>query len=102
MEKVVRDGKVAVVFQPEFGAGWYTWNTELPEIVFDPNIVYFLQNRDLDKLSAYIELKYPDRHFSGFDSLVVTWIPEGTEFKIDEYDGRETIVFKERIKWLEA
>lgn len=28
-DKVVRKGKVAVAYSPQFGAGWTTWNKEL-------------------------------------------------------------------------
>ena len=40
-DRVIRDGLVAVVYSPGFGAGWYTWNLESPEILFDPNIVTY-------------------------------------------------------------
>lgn len=26
MDKVIKDGKVAVLYSPGFGAGWFTWN----------------------------------------------------------------------------
>jgi hypothetical protein len=28
MEKVIRDGKVAVLYSPGYGAGWYSWNRD--------------------------------------------------------------------------
>ena len=31
IEKVVRDGKVAVLVSPGYGAGWSTWNICLAE-----------------------------------------------------------------------
>ena len=102
MEKVIRDGKVAVIFQPEFGAGWYTWNLDHPEIVFDPNIVHHIELKEWDKLQVYMELRYPDGHFGGFESLAIMWLDEGTEFKIDEYDGQESVVLRKKIKWLSA
>jgi hypothetical protein len=102
MEKVIRDGRVAVIFSPGFGAGWYTWNLDHPEIIFDPNIVYFIETQEMDKMQTYVDLKYPDLYLGHFQELVIKWIPEGTEFKIDEYDGNETIVLKEQIKWLVA
>jgi hypothetical protein len=102
MEKVVRNGKVAVIFSPEFGAGWYTWNQDHPEIVFDPNLVYFIETKEIDKLRTYVELKYPDLYLGGFEDLAIMWLNKGTEFKIDEYDGKETIVLRKRVKWLTA
>jgi hypothetical protein len=34
--------------------------------------------------------------------LEVTWVPEGTEFKINEYDGAESVETKDEIGWLIA
>ncbi len=34
IQKLSQDGKVAVLYSPGFGAGWYTWNTDAPEILF--------------------------------------------------------------------
>jgi acetyl-CoA acetyltransferase len=39
MEKVIRDGKVAILYSPGFGAGWSTWNSYSNEMIFDPDIV---------------------------------------------------------------
>ena len=36
IEKLSQDGKVAVLYSPGFGAGWYTWNMTVPQILFDP------------------------------------------------------------------
>jgi len=102
MEKVVRDGKVAVLFSPGYGAGWYTWNQDNPEIVFDPNIVHFVETQEFEKLEAYVDLKYPDLYLSGLGDLEIKWIPEGTEFRISEYDGNESVVTKQDDTWFVA
>ena len=40
MERFIKDGKVAVVIAPSFGAGWSSWNSELKEtLAFHPAIV---------------------------------------------------------------
>jgi hypothetical protein len=102
LEKVIRDGKVAVIYSPGFGAGWYTWNRENPEIIFDPNIVHYVELEEWDKLQVYIELKYPDVYSSAFSNLTIQWLDQGAEFKIDEYDGNESIILKEKESWLVA
>jgi hypothetical protein len=38
----------------------------------------------------------------GVDDLAVEWIPEGADFIINEYDGAETIVLKDQMKWIKA
>jgi hypothetical protein len=102
MEKVIRDGKVAILFSPGFGAGWYSWNQEHPEIVFDPMIVDCVEKKDMAKLETYIAMKYPEIYTGGLDDLTVKWISEGTLFRIHEYDGSESIEVKEDLDWLIA
>lgn len=99
MEKVVRDGKVAVVYSPGFGAGWYTWNQEHPELLFDPTIVKYVEDQDLDSLRSYMGLKFPEVYVSDYNDLTVKWIPQGIEFRIDEYDGNESVVTKQDDNW---
>jgi hypothetical protein len=102
MQKLSKDGKVAVLYSPGFGAGWSTWNQEYPEIMFDPNIVKFVEKEEWDKCKAYVELKYPDIYAGGLQDLQVEWIPEGTLFRVHEYDGSESIEIKEELNWLIA
>lgn len=30
MDKVIRDGMVAVIYSPGYGAGWSSWNRDYP------------------------------------------------------------------------
>jgi len=102
MNKLVENGKVAVVYSPGFGAGWYTWNTEYPEIVFDPSIVTYVKTERWDELKVYVELKYPEIYAGGIEDLTVEWIPIGSQFKVTEYDGSESIEYRDSNNWLTA
>jgi len=102
MNKLIQDGKVAVLYSTGFGAGWYTWNQEYPQILFDPAIVKFVEKEKWDELKTYVTLKYPDIYTGGLGSLRVEWIPEGTLFKVVEYDGAESIELKENNDWIVA
>lgn len=102
MEKLIVDGKVAVLYSPGFGAGWSTWNSEYPELMFDPNIVHYLEKGDKQSILSYCELKYPGAYLGGLDGLEVAWIPVGAEFVIDEYDGSETVVNRYDMTWVIA
>ena len=53
MNKLIVDGKVAVLISPGFGAGWYTWNYDYPEILFDPAIVKLVMEEKFDELTIY-------------------------------------------------
>lgn len=47
MEKVIKDGKVAVCFSPHYGAGWSTWADEKHRetLLFHPAIVNMVLNK---------------------------------------------------------
>jgi hypothetical protein len=102
MNKLTDNGKVAVLYSPGFGAGWSTWNQEVPEIIFDPAIVKFVENDQMAELTTYVTLKYPDLYTGGMKDLAIAWVPEGTLFKINEYDGSESIELKENDNWITA
>ena len=52
-ERVVRDGRVAVLVSPGFGAGWSTWaDRELRErLLFDPEVVAWVEGGKVDKIN---------------------------------------------------
>jgi hypothetical protein len=102
MNKFIKDGMVAVLVSPGFGAGWYTWNYERPEILFDPGIVDLVDQDMWSELETYVTLKYPDIYKGGMQDLRIEWVPEGTLFKIHEYDGSESIEYKENDHWMIA
>jgi len=102
IDKLIDNGKVAVLYSPGFGAGWYTWNQEVPEILFDPAIVKFVEEDQWAELVTYVTLKYPGLYMGGMKELAIAWIPEGTLFKVNEYDGSESIELKEDNDWIVA
>jgi hypothetical protein len=95
MEKVIVDGKVAVLYSPGYGAGWYSWNKHLPEIVFDSSIVKLVLEERFDELETFMTLKYSDVYLGGLTELEVEWIKIGRLFRITEYDGNEDIEYKD-------
>jgi hypothetical protein len=102
MNKVIRDNRVAVIYSPGFGAGWYTWNYEYPEMIFDPVIVGYLESDSREEISTYVAMRYPDAYVGGLDDLTIGWVPEGSDFRIHEYDGNESIEIKDELNWLTA
>jgi len=101
MDRVIRDGKVAVIFSPGYGSGWYT-SHDIEALIFDPSIVAWIEAEEQDKILNYMTLKYPNVYLGTLDDLRIAWIPEGTEFQIDEYDGSESILFKDKVSWITA
>jgi hypothetical protein len=100
VNKVIRDGKVAVLVSPGFGAGWSTWNPIVPELLFDPTIVEMVEDgTNSDTIVQYCEAKYPDTYCGGAGDLTVEWLPVGTAFRIHEYDGAESVEIRDAINW---
>jgi hypothetical protein len=98
---VKRNGKVAVLISRGFGAGWSTWNPEHPEMLYDPDVVALLEAQpqlSSDAKEAAVSAllndlaRYPGAYFGGADGLYIHWIPSGARFKIDEYDGSESLI----------
>ena len=103
MDKVVREGWVAVLYSSWHGSGWSTWNPDYAEqLMFDPGAVDLVLNLKWDELESYLTLKYPKVYPGDVRSLKVRWVPEGAKFRIDEYDGNETVILREEDKWFIA
>jgi hypothetical protein len=106
---------VAVLYSPGFGAGWYTWNTlrgdnedQSLQLIFDPVIVDLVEKRNgdnCDEITDAIEKRgeeiLPEGYFGGARDLEIKWVPVGTRFLINEYDGSEYVQTVEDM-WLTA
>ena len=109
-EKVYRDNDVAVLVSPGFGAGWFTWNEEYPECLFDPDIVTWILNgnnkefnSDRDTLPFDFEEKFGRGFYAGgFHQLEVEWVPKDSKFIVREYDGAEYIELMDEVNWITA
>lgn len=94
MEKYERDGCVAVLYSPEFGAGWSTWAGEhKPILMFDKEIVQAVLDGDKEKAATLAQEKCGGDYVCviGAPDLEVSWVPKGQPFEITEYDGAESI-----------
>lgn len=101
MQKLIRDNKVAVLISPGYGAGWYSWHFN-EELLYDPSIVQWLESNQLEKAQTYLELKYPDDYHGGLEDLEVVWVPIGERFRVEEYDGAESLVLESEQRWMTA
>ena len=99
-EKYIKDGKVAVAYSPGYGAGWSTWvsDDELADtLLFHPDIIHMiLSNKqseiDTDWLVEHFGEEFKDVYCGGVSNLNIRWLPVGTQFRIDEYDGSESVI----------
>lgn len=96
MQKVIRDGKVAILISPSFGSGWHTWNTEYGEVLlFHPTLVRIVEAGYAHTITSEFmekELGLADVNCHGAKDLTIVWLPVGTPFVIDDFDGSEFIV----------
>lgn len=102
--RVIRDGKVAVIYQPHRGLGWFTEHG-IEDLVFSPDIVEMIE-RDAPGLEIH---NYCQRSKFGWSvmeticyGLDIKWVCISKKFRILEHNGREMIVLKSTDKWLTA
>ena len=105
-ERVVRNGRVAVLYSPGFGAGWSTWgDSSLRErLLFDPEVVAWVEGGKKGPLPD-LESKYGgDEYFydGGASDLEIRWVPLGVRFRVHEYDGSESVVLFDEDDWVTA
>jgi len=105
MNKVIRDGKVAVLVSPGYGAGWSTWAYAGDEdnrdfMLFDPTLVAMVERGDsVEAIESYVTAIHPHTYCGGADDLTIEWLPVGTAFRIHEYDGSESLEIRDDIIW---
>lgn len=93
--KVVRDGKVAVIVSPGYGAGWSTWADEGPNAksaVFAPDVVAWIEDGKPEDDERYDAFEARYGYGGGLHQAEVEWLPVGTRFFIEEYHGHESLV----------
>ncbi len=106
VEKVIRDGNVAVLVSPGYGAGWSTWSSSFSEfLIFDRRLVELAEKKaDEAAVKQVLEEQFGDAyiHTSGWRDIRIEWVPVGTMFRITEYDGNESIEINNDVKWHSA
>jgi hypothetical protein len=100
VNKLIKDGKVAVLISPGFGAGWSTWNLRNPDTLFDAGLADLVLKGDPEQILAYATVKWPDAYMGGLKDLTVEWVDQGQLIKINEYDGSESIEYRDSDDWI--
>lgn len=107
-EKLVWDGMVAVIVHHDYGGGWASNG---PGRMFDPELAELIleyQNQESkgfgqsawDNVNAYLKKKYNETISQG--KLAIRWVPQGTQFFVDEYDGWECVILEHEVRWTTA
>ena len=98
MEKIVCDGMVAVAVSGGFGAGWSTWNDVDPTDARFNQLFLDGKHQEAANLCEKLDLGYA----GGASDVRIVWVPVGTKFRIDEYDGSEGLVTENQDHWMIA
>jgi hypothetical protein len=104
MKKVEKDGKIAVLYSPGYGAGWSTWAADgnREALCMDARIVEpFLQGDKTAAVDAALTL-FPDMYTGGAEDLEVMWVTKGSRFLVEEYDGHESVHIFDDMPYLTA
>lgn len=99
--RMEKDGLVAVLYSPGFGAGWSTWVSEswAPLLSLHRDIVQSVlddNRREAARLAEALIREAtgkPDAYVCtlGANDLKVEWIAKGSRFEIEDYDGYESV-----------
>jgi len=99
MKKYIKDGKVGVLYSPGYGAGWSTWsykNEDKERMVFCPELCEAIdKGLSQDKILSIAKAQFPEMYMGGLEDIEIVFLEPGTRFRIDEYDGSESIITKD-------
>lgn len=105
MNKIEKDGKIAVLVSPGFGAGWSTRcdNKYAAELCMSAEFVQLVLDDKIDELCHLVEKKFEGEIYTGgAEGITVDWVPKGTAFIINEYDGSESLEYISQIEYMVA
>lgn len=92
-----KDKKIEILISPGYGAGWSTWNNQSINLAVDKRIIDFFKKNGKDveheKLKNFLNsIGYNDVYVGGWKKLVIEKISPNERFRIDEYDGSESLI----------
>ena len=98
MEKYIKDGKVGILYSPDYGAGWSTWGSKENKeaMVFCKELCEAVdKGLPLQQIKVIAHARFPEEYLGGLDDIKLVFMKPGTRFRIDEYDGSESIITKD-------
>ena len=125
MERYINeDGKVGVLISGGYGAGWSTWadSKDREFFLFDWGLVKLalekeaawisqdntslfgrgLVEMNTEALEVYLKENGVDSFTGGWAGVYVKWMDQGTEFIVEEYDGSESLRYRDNEDWMSA
>jgi hypothetical protein len=76
-------------------------------MLYDPTVVKWVEDGEPSgearvRLETTLEEKYPSCYLGGLRNLQIRWLPVGSRFVVDEYDGSESVVVEQEFDWMVA
>jgi hypothetical protein len=88
-----------VIYSPGYGAGWSTWGKQ--ESALDQELAQaILDEKSPEEISVIAEKNWPGQYQGGLRQACVVDLPAGIHFRINEYDGFESIEQDTDVTWL--
>ena len=88
------DGEVAIAVSHGFGAGWSTWGSVDPLDARFNRLIMYEMWEEAEKLADSEGL-----YTGGLRDCRLHWLKPGTRFRIEEYDGAESLVTEDTYKF---
>lgn len=93
------NGLIEVLLSCGYGAGWSTWNNNYSiNLAVDKRIIdYYKENKerklDENEIKKFLSsIGYEDVYCGGWNKMAIETIPLNCKFRIDEYDGAESLI----------
>ena len=102
MDKLIRNGRVAIIYSPAFGAGWSSWSQGDVSMIFDRELAEAVERKDVPAMMAIAAAKWPDAYRGGLEDCELEWVDVGCQFRITEYDGNESVETRDGTDWTVA
>jgi len=98
---------VPILVSPGYGAGWSTW-AETDEhkrfLCTDPGLVDLAKRKANEtEVEEYITSILGSDvyvYMGGWTQVIIEYIPKGTQFSINSYDGFEYLITPSSIDWM--
>jgi hypothetical protein len=98
MPTLERDGNVAVVYSPGYGAGFWHLPDCLRHLRRHAALAEAAERGNFADVCERMGLYDMMGEFGG-DQAALAWVPKGARYMIGEYDGYESVVVEDKIKW---
>lgn len=98
MDKVIRNGKVAVLHTNSWGSTWY--DPDFPECLFDPGVIAWVEGGKVGDRPKMLCEKNDGNGFYSWseNNLTISWVEQGKKFRVEDYDGYEYIITEDDLK----